>query len=202
MFDDIMRRFKEFMLLPLARRLVRVPPATLTLISLLFGLITALLAWQQLYWWSVLGWSLNRIFDGLDGVVARLSGRQSDFGGYLDIVLDFVIYATVPIGLVAGQPNEQRWLLLALLLASFYVNAVSWTYLAAILEKRQHSVANRGEETTVTMPNGLVGGFLTIVFFYAFLILPFWLDYLFVLMSGLVLLGVIQRLFWARGHLD
>ncbi|MCB0028780.1 MAG: CDP-alcohol phosphatidyltransferase family protein [Anaerolineales bacterium] len=202
MFDDLMRRFKEFMLLPLARLFVRVPPASLTLVSLLFGLVTAVLAWQQLYWWAVLGWSLNRIFDGLDGVVARLSGNQSDFGGYLDIVLDFVIYAAVPIGLVAGEPNEQRWLLLALLLGSFYVNGVSWTYLAAILEKRQHGAAARAEETTITMPNGIVGGFLTIVFFYAFLILPFWLDYLFVLMSGLVLLGVIQRLFWARRHLD
>ena len=31
---------------------------------------------------------LNRVADGVDGAVARASG-QTDFGGYLDLVVDF-----------------------------------------------------------------------------------------------------------------
>lgn len=36
---------------------------------------------------------------GIDGLVARVSGQQTDFGGYLDILCDFVVYAAIPIGL-------------------------------------------------------------------------------------------------------
>ena len=198
MFDEVMRRFKEYTFLPFARRLVRVPPAYLSLLSLIMGLATALFAWQQWYWLAAAGWSLNRIFDGLDGVVARLSGKQSDFGGYLDIVLDFVAYAVIPVGMAAGQPTDFNWLMTALLLTSFYVNSASWIYLSAILEKRSQGANRRGEQTTVTMPAGIVGGFLTIVFYFAFLILPWGFPYLFALMSLLVLVGVIQRLIWAR----
>ena len=43
MFDDVMRRFKEYTFLPFARRLVRVPPATLSFLSLLMGLLTAVI---------------------------------------------------------------------------------------------------------------------------------------------------------------
>ena len=201
MFDDIMRRFKEYTFLPIARRMVRVPPALLSILSLGMGILTAVCAWQQWYWLAILGWSLNRIFDGLDGVVARLSGKQSDFGGYLDIILDFVSYAIIPVGLAAGQPSNMNWLLTTFLLTAFYINSASWIYLSAILEKRNLGADNKGEQTSVTMPDGIVGGFLTIVFYYAFFVLVDWFPYLFALMGTLVLFGVVQRLFWARTNL-
>jgi len=36
-------------------------------------------------------WILNRILDGFDGLVARERNQQSDFGGYLDLVLDVAV---------------------------------------------------------------------------------------------------------------
>src|SRR5262249_33395591 len=39
---------------------------------------------------------LSRIADGLDGVVARLT-MPTDQGGFLDIVLDFFVYAAIPL---------------------------------------------------------------------------------------------------------
>ena len=36
---------------------------------------------------------INRILDGIDGTMARLS--KTDLGGYYDIVCDFFIYATL-----------------------------------------------------------------------------------------------------------
>ena len=202
MFDDVMRRFKEYTFLPFARRLVRVPPASLSFLSLLLGILTAVFAWQQWYWLAIVGWSLNRIFDGLDGVVARLSGKQSDFGGYLDIVLDFVSYALIPVGIAAGQPSNVNWLLTTFLLTAFYINSASWIYLSAILEKRNLGANSNGEQTSVTMPDGIVGGFLTIVFYYAFFVLVDWFPYLFSLMGVLVMVGVVQRLIWARKNLS
>jgi phosphatidylglycerophosphate synthase len=145
---------------------------------------------------------LNRFLDGLDGSVARLHQRQSDLGGYLDILADFFVYAGYPIALVIGQPAVSSYLGLALLLASFYINSASWLYLAAILEKRNHGIRTRKELTTITMPAGLIGGTETIVFYCLFIIFPTFLVPLFILMGGLVLLTTGQRIVWAIRHLS
>ncbi|MBK6433761.1 CDP-alcohol phosphatidyltransferase family protein [Candidatus Amarolinea dominans] len=73
----------------------------------------------------------SRILDGLDGMLWRhLTQQQTDFGGYLDIVADFVVYAAVPIGLFLGRATTELGVGLALLLGSFYINAASWMYLS------------------------------------------------------------------------
>jgi phosphatidylglycerophosphate synthase len=50
---------------------------------------------------------ISRIGDGLDGSVARASAR-TDFGGYLDITLDFVFYGAIPLGFVMYDPLQTR----------------------------------------------------------------------------------------------
>lgn len=74
-------------------------------------------------------------------------------------------------------------------------------YLAALLEKRNAGAAARGELTSVTMPTGLVEGAETIVLYTIFLLFPGALVPIFVLMAGLVLITVGQRLIWAVRHL-
>ena len=102
MFDERMRRAKERVFHPLARPFVALPPWLLSVMGLVLGLAAAVAAWQQAYLLALLFWFFNRVFDGLDGTVARLRGAASDFGGYLDIVVDFVVYAAIPVGLALG----------------------------------------------------------------------------------------------------
>ena len=147
-------------------------------------------------------WLLNRFLDGLDGLVAREKGLATDFGGYLDILADFAVYAAVPIGLYLSQPATGNALSLILMLGSFYVNAASWMHLSAILEKRGAGAGARGEVTSVTIPPGLIGGTETIVFYAAFLLWPDQMSRLFMLMACLVLVGVAQRVWWARTNLS
>lgn len=201
MFDNGARNVKERVFYPLALPLRRVPPYWLTWLAFGLGLAAAVLLQQQQYAWAFVLWFLNRLFDGLDGMVARLTHAQSDLGGYLDILLDFVVYAAVPVGLVLGAATPARYLALALLLAVFYVNAASWMYLAAILEKRQHGAAAQGERTSVTMPAGLIGGVETILFYSAFILFPGQMTLLFAVMAGLTLVTVVQRLVWAYRNL-
>lgn len=196
MFDDLLRRIKDRWMAPLARMIgQRVAPNAVSLLAFAVGLIAAWTAWRGLRTWSVGLWMLNRALDGLDGTHARVHGRQTDFGGYLDIVLDFIVYAAIPVALVFATPT------LALagiaLLASFFVNAASWMYLAAILERRQLGAATRGELTTVTMPPGVVAGTETVVFYTALLAWPSARAPLFWLMATLVSVNVVQRLWWA-----
>ena len=69
-------------------------------------------------------------------VVARTSGRSSDVGGLLDFVFDTIGYAVIPLGLAFGIDDRGTWIATAVLLAAFYLNAVSLGYVAALLEKR------------------------------------------------------------------
>lgn len=201
MFDHTLRIYKDDLLRPLAVHLSRVPPNWITLTAMLVGLIAACAAAFQWQWIALGLWLTNRILDGLDGVVARTHARQSDFGGYLDIVSDFVVYAAIPICIYWCNQSPLNALALALLLASFYINAASWIYLSAILEKRSVGARVRRELTTVVMPVTLVGGTETIAFYCLFLLWQAALPWLFALMAILVLIGVGVRLHWARRHL-
>lgn len=202
MLDPIARPLKNILLRPLAKRLYTLPPAVVTLVALVSGLAAAGLLASGEFAGGLLLWLANRTLDGLDGVVARENGRQTDFGGYLDIMADFVVYAAVPLGLVLGMGAQpEQWMALVVLLSSFYVNTASWMYLAALLEKRFAGAATRGESTSITMPDALVGGTETVVLFSVFILLPGYLVPLFWLMAVLVGVSIGQRLWWAHGAL-
>jgi phosphatidylglycerophosphate synthase len=199
MFDTPLRRFKDRVGAPLAQSLSRVHPIVITVLALVAGLLAAWFAFAQLYFAAFGFWILNRTLDGLDGLMARMHQRQSDFGGYVDILTDFIIYAALPIGLVAGSPSNERYLALAFLLASFYVNSASWMYLAAILEKR--AAHDSKTQTTIVMPAGLIGGFETIIAYGIFLLFPAYLTILFSIFAALVFITTLQRLVWAKHNL-
>ncbi len=202
MVDKLLRVPKEQMLAPVATRIFHaVHPTTLTLAAFGIGLAAAIAVSQAAYGIGVALWVINRLLDGLDGTVARLHHKQSDLGGYLDIVLDTVIYAAIPFALVLSRPALLSWLSLAFLLSSFYVNSTSWTYLAALLEKRRQGAGARGELTTITMPGGLIEGTETVLFYTLFLLFPGGSVYLFTLMGLLVGATIVQRLVWAMERL-
>lgn len=200
MFDEYLRRLKDRLFAPFARMLgANISPNAVTSLAFVFGMAAAYAASQRRFLLATILWLLNRVLDGLDGTQARVHHRQSDFGGYLDIVLDFVVYAAIPVGLVIANPElASRGLLL---LASFFVNAASWMYLAAILERRQSGAAARAELTTITMPPGVVAGTETVLFYTAMLVWPLANMVLFPVMAVLVMVNVIQRLWWAKSHL-
>jgi phosphatidylglycerophosphate synthase len=200
--DKFLREPKEQVLAPLAQSLAhRVHPNTVTVIAAGVGIACAVAAATGQLPLAIGLWVVNRLLDGIDGTLARLSHTQSDLGGYLDIVLDHVVYAAIPLGLALAAGTTAALIALAVLLAVFYVNASSWMYLAALLEKRNRGAAAGGELTTVTMPSGLIEGTETIVFYSLFLLFPGWIVPLFWLMAGLTLFTVGQRIVWAVRHL-
>jgi len=202
MFDDLLRRLKDRWFAPLARALGRgVTPMMVTLAALIAGVATAWAIVQGANALALGLWITNRALDGLDGTLARVQETQSDFGGYTDIVLDFVVYAIVPMAMVIAAAELGTAMAGAFLLATFFVNAASWMYLAAILERRDAGASKTGELTTVTMPPGIVAGTETLVLYAAFIALPAWRAEGFVVMGGVVLLNVVQRLWWGRRHL-
>lgn len=202
MVDKTLRVPKEQALTPIASRFFRhIHPTTITLVAFGVGMAAGVAVWQQAYWLGVGLWILNRVLDGLDGTVARVNNKQTEFGGYLDIVLDTCIYAVIPTSIVLSMPTYGGWLALMFLMISFYINAASWMYLAALLEKRSLGAQSKGELTTITMPGGLVEGTETVVLFTVFLLFPAAHIGLFVFMGTLVYVTIMQRLFWAMRQL-
>ena len=199
MFDTFMRRLKDRLIEPLAAPLGAVSPASVTVLALLTGLTAASLAAIGSVLPSLLIWLFSRLLDGLDGLVARRFNKQSDFGGYLDILCDFTVYAAVPIGLTLAHPTSLNFIALAVMLSSFYVNAASWMYLSALLEKR--SARDSSTQTSIIMPSGLIGGTESITAFCIFLLFPAHIAPLFGVFSALVFVTIIQRLIWAKQNL-
>jgi phosphatidylglycerophosphate synthase len=198
-FDPVLRRLKDRILHPVARALPGVSPAALTLLGLVVGLGSAYAAWHGRFGLALALWLTNRLLDGLDGAVARVHDKSTDLGGYIDLVADFVVYGVLPAALALrpGAPPELA-AAAVVLLVTFYVNTVSWTVASALLEKRAQGASANGADTSVTIPEGLVSGGETILFYSLFFLLPAFQPQLFYLMAALTALTVIQRLAWAR----
>lgn len=111
----------------------------------------------------------NRIADGLDGAVARATQR-TDFGAFLDITLDFLIYAAVPLGFAAWSPQANA-LPSAFLLASFVVNGSAFLAFSIMAERRGLVTTRQGQKSIYYLA-GLTEGFETIGFMAAFCLFP------------------------------
>jgi phosphatidylglycerophosphate synthase len=87
--------------------------------------------------WPLAGLALllaSRLMDGLDGAVARLT-RPTDRGAYLDITLDFLFYASIPLAFAVADPQANA-LPAAVLLAAFVGTGSSFLAFAVLAERR------------------------------------------------------------------
>lgn len=201
MQDAFLRRQKDRLMTPMAgQSFAAIHPNLISIVAMLIGLCSVIAILAQFYWVGLSLWALNRIMDGLDGVVARVHQKQSDFGGYLDLFLDFIIYLAVPLAFIAALPTTNNLWAGLFLLTSYVLNSISWTTLAALLEKRQRHTVNR--LTSMEMPTGLIEGAETIVFYTLFYLLPGYIAILFTAMAILVVFTASQRVWWAYRHLQ
>jgi len=139
----------------------------------------------------------NRRADGIDGAIARHRGA-TDFGGYLDIVADFIFYSAVVFGMVLARPEDAAWG--AFLIFSFIGTGSSFLAYAIFAEKRKLSTSIRGRKSIYYL-GGLTEGFETIVALCLMCLAPdaFWLI---ALVFGMMCwLTTASRVAWARGTL-
>lgn len=76
----------------------------------------------------------SRLADGLDGPVARLT-QPTDRGAFLDITLDFLFYASIPLAFALADPAANA-LPAAVLLAAFIGTGSSFLAFAVLAQKR------------------------------------------------------------------
>lgn len=177
MFDARIRRLIDPPLDSAGRRLARagIGPHSITLTGLAIGLLAAgaIAAGEPL--WALVPLLLSRVLDGLDGAVARAAaaegtGGPSDFGGFLDIVCDFIFYGAVPLAFVLSDPATNG-AAGAFLLASFYANGAAFLAFAVLAEKRKLETTAQGVKTLYYV-GGILEGAETIALFVVLCILP------------------------------
>jgi phosphatidylglycerophosphate synthase len=112
---------------------------------------------------------LNRLADGLDGAVARLT-RATDRGAFADIAFDFLFYAMVPLGFAMADPSANA-LPAAVLITAFVGTGSSFLAFAVIAAQREaKSVAYPTKG--IYYLGGLTEGFETIAVFAAMCLFP------------------------------
>ena len=79
----------------------------LTVSGFLIGLGAAACIVAGMFWLAICLLLLSRLLDALDGAVARL-GSATDKGGYLDITLDFLFYAAIPLAFAWQDRKSTR----------------------------------------------------------------------------------------------
>jgi phosphatidylglycerophosphate synthase len=112
----------------------------------------------------------NRLADGVDGALARRNGA-TDLGGYLDIVLDFIIYSGAAFAFALAQPDHA--VAAAFLIFSFMGTGSSFLAFAIFAAKRKLD----GEETankSFYYLGGITEGTETILLFVIVLLFPEW----------------------------
>ena len=136
---------------------------------------------------------LSRLMDGLDGAVARAT-QPTDRGGFLDITLDFLFYAAIPLAFALADPGANA-LPAAVLLAAFIGTGSSFLAFAAVAEKRQlHSVAF--PDKSFYFLGGLTEATETITAFAAMCLWPQWfpqIAYGFAVLCGIT---IVLRIGW------
>ncbi|NUW67856.1 CDP-alcohol phosphatidyltransferase family protein [Vibrio coralliilyticus] len=112
---------------------------------------------------------INRVFDSLDGALARRQGI-TDAGGFLDISLDFLFYSLIPFGFVVANP-EQNAVAGAFLIFSFIGTGCSFLAFAVMAGKRGIENPVYKNKSLYYM-SGLTEGTETIACFIAFCLFP------------------------------
>lgn len=136
MFDRHLLPLQRRLLHPLARRIAAagVSADAVSLIGFGVGLGGVALITAGEFGFALALILANRLFDGLDGEIARLNG-PTDRGAFLDLSLDFVFYALVPLGFALHDPAGNG-LAAAALVVSFVGTGSSFLAFAAIAERR------------------------------------------------------------------
>jgi phosphatidylglycerophosphate synthase len=166
----------------------------ITLVGFWIGVLGVLAVWLGLFWTALLCLALNRLADGLDGTVARLT-TPTDRGAFLDIALDFMFYGLFPLGFALHDPAANA-LPAAVLIASFIGTGSSFLAFSIIAEKRGLASEDYPSKGIYYL-GGLTEGTETIALFVAMCLWPAWFP---VLAYGFALLCMVTTLTrWLAG---
>ncbi len=165
----------------------------ITVVAAVLGLTAAALVAVQLTGLGIALWLVSRLLDGVDGMVARLSGQSSLFGGYLDITLDMLAYSAMAIAFAVAMPADVVLWMLVLL---GYVLAITTTLaLSSLAEKADRQL---GGDRSIQFTRALAEGGETTAVYVVIALVPSVSRYVLVVWITLLAITALQRTTLAR----
>lgn len=143
------------------------------------------------FWLGLVLLLVNRVADGLDGAIARRNGI-TDLGGYLDIVLDFIVYSGIVFAFAVADPGANA-LAAAFLVFSFMGTGASFLAFAIMAAKHGQGSPEQGTKSLYYL-GGLAEGTETILFLVAVLSWPAGFALLAWLFGGICWLTTVGRI--------
>jgi phosphatidylglycerophosphate synthase len=170
MFDARLRKRIDPLLNRTGRAAARfgVSANAMTLIGCALGLAAALAILFHAFGTALALFVAGRVADGLDGAISR-ARAPTDRGGYLDIVLDFAVYAAIPLAFAVALP-EVNALPAAVLLAAIVLNGSAFLAFAIMAERRGIVTTHQGQKSLYYLA-GLAEGSETIL---AYVVMMAW----------------------------
>lgn len=196
MFDSQLRPLIDPPLNAIGNGLARagITANQVTIVGAVLGISAGVAVGFRYYLLGLLLVLASRVLDGLDGAIARAT-KQSDFGGYLDIVCDFAFYVAVPIGF--GFAVAANLPFAMILVASFTLTGISFLAYAVMAAKQGRETAAHGKKSFF-YNTGLAEGAETIVAFVLMCLLPQHFAIIASIYAGMCVVTVIQRTIAAR----
>jgi phosphatidylglycerophosphate synthase len=143
------------------------------------------------YEWALVAILLNRFADGLDGSIARMT-HPTDRGAFLDISLDFLFYAAVPLGFALADPPANA-LAASVLIYTFVGTGCTFLAFAILAEKRELDSTCHPNKGFYYL-GGLTEATETIGCFVIMCLFPEWFSLIAYVFAGLCLITIIARL--------
>lgn len=138
------------------------------------GFVIALLASIAValgHLWVAFGlWWVSRLADGTDGLLARETGQESEFGAYFDIVLDMAAYGAMVLGFAFFFPVYAAYWMAMLFL---YILCIA-SALALGMQEANRNFEPR-DDRGLRLGAGLAEGGETGIAYSLFLLFPGWL---------------------------
>ena len=133
MFDAALRPYVDRVVDPVGRWFAArgISASVVTVVGFASGIVAGVAVMMGLMLAAFMLILLNRLCDGLDGAIARATA-PTDFGGFLDIVFDFIFYAMIPFGFALYDPANA--LAACFLIFSFFGTAVSFLAFAFVIK--------------------------------------------------------------------
>ena len=152
-----------------------------TIAGFAFGAIAMWNISQGYYGVGALFILMNRLMDGLDGAIAGIRGITA-FGGFLDISVDFIIYAGIIFAFAWAKPESALWA--AFLIFSYMGPMVTFLAYAILAEKKGIQTSLRGTKSFFYV-GGLCEGTETALTMIILCLYPEWLKEICVIYGAL-----------------
>lgn len=157
----------------IAKKLIKIGVSAnfITILGFMIGIFAINFLSLERYGYALLCILINRVFDALDGAIAR-NTKVTDFGVFLDATLDYVFYAGVIFGFALANPFQNAVAAAFLLFA--FASAACAMLAYAVIAYKNNSTQKLELEQSPFYLGGLAQGFETLIALVVLCIIPSW----------------------------